>query len=400
MKVGAKTLSAIMGVVTAQGLNEHKTITMTPGTNLVTLTTTSGTGSANARIIAITEEDEAISACAVPSQILQALAANSSEGVIEISKPNRANTLAARAGASATSLATREPTDFFPFDIANPPSERTTFSLPLAVLAGSIHRVQFAAANPNKTTNIALTMTEFNITEAGILRTAATNGVILSYAETPIPDWTGEPITLLVPQTKALARLLDLAPDAKAHIMVADNKILIVVHTEGTAVELVLNTADASFPDWQPIRDNNKPTLVATANLKAMRDLMARANAICPAASVNLRLTGTDKRLTLRTKNETTQHIDSVELDVIMAPSADGKPTPFDGEFTINGAPQQIADALAASAEWTGATHVRLGFSLPTKAFVISPIGYDYSHWLMPMVGGPATSKTAETKAA
>lgn len=384
MKIGTKTLADILGVVTAQGLNEHKTITMTPGPNAVTLTATNSNGSTRAKILAITPEDESIDACALPSATLQALAATSGAEIIEISKPKKGNTLAARAGAGATSLATSDPTDFMPLDPTNPPEERTTFSLPLAVLAAGVNRVQFAAQKPDKATAPALAMVQFQITEGGNLLTTATNGTVLSHANTPIPDWEGEPVNLLFPQTKILTHLLNLAPDATAHVMIAGYKILIAVKSETAEYEIVLNTADLPYPDWQVIRQH-KPTLSAITSLKIMRDLLTRANAICPTQRVGLKLTGKDKRLTLGAKNETTEHRDGIDLNIIVTPDAEGKPQPFDGEFVIYVSPETLAAALNASASWTNAENVRLGFSAPTKPFIVNPVGFQYSHWISPM---------------
>ncbi|MFO7633307.1 MAG: hypothetical protein R6W76_12240 [Caldilinea sp.] len=391
MKVATKTLASIMGLVSnSQG--DKKTVTLTPGANAVTLTATSGIGSTRAKILAVTEEDGDIEPCPVPTQLLAALASSTDAELIEI-KPASANLLTARAGAGNTSLTTSEPTDFPALEAAKAPTERTTFTMPLTVLAAGINRVQFAATKADKTAQQQLAMTQFQITADGKLLTAATDSRILSHSETPIPDWKGEPLSLLFPQTKALARLLDLTPEATAHVMVANNKILIVVKTEALAIELVLNTVDLPYPDWQKIRQQNKPTIIATAPLKAMRELMTRANAICPTPRVGIKLVGPDKKLVLGAKNETVQHVDAINLGAIMVNGPEGKPVPFDGEFVIYASPQGLTDALTATAEWTTADTVRLGFVEATRPFVINPIGYQYNHWIMPMVAEGAKPK-------
>ena len=87
--------------------------------------------------------------------------------------------------------------------------------------------------------------------------------------------------------------------------------------------------------------------------------------------------------------------MDAIELGALVAPGADGKPTPFTGEFTIYVSPEQLASALAASAEWTNATDVRLGFSQPTKPMIVNPLGFQYNHWLTPFLNTEANTKTA-----
>lgn len=381
MKVSAPTLAAVMALV-GQTVNDKGSVTLTPSANAMTLTSMSSHGSTRARILAVTTEDESIDACAVPSQLLAALASGSSSDIIEL-KPAGANMLAATAGAANTSLATKEPTDAPALDPTKAPAERTTFSIPLNILAGGIGRVQYAAARKD-TLNPAHGMVQFQIAN-GALNTAALNGHQLAHASTVIPDWEGEPVNLLFPPNKQLAHLLTLAPDAVAHVMIANNKILVAVKTEAIAAEVVLNTADLPYPNWQSLMTALKPTIVAVAKTKALRDMLARAMAICPTPRIGIKVEGS--RLILGAKNETVQHVDALALEMsAKSVDADGKTADLAKPFAIYTAPGHILDALNATLEWTDAATVRLGFVGDTKPFVINPVGYQYNNWVWPMV--------------
>lgn len=391
MKVSAPTLAAVMALV-GQTVNDKNTVTLTPGENAMTLTSISSLGSTRARILAVTDEDESIDACAVPSQLLAALASGGSSDIIEL-KPAGANMLAATAGAANTSLATKEPTDAPALDPAKAPAERTTFSMPLSVLAGGIGRVAYAAARKD-TLNPAHGMVQFTIAD-GTLSTAALNGHQLAHASTVIPGWEGDPVNLLFPPNKRLAHLLTLAPEATAHVMIANNKILVAVKTEAIAAEVVLNTADVAYPNWQSLMTALKPTIVAVAKTKALRDMLARAMAICPTPRIGVKVEGS--QLILGAKNETVQHVDALALEMpVKSIGADGKAADLAKPFVIYTAPGHILDALNATLEWANAATVRLGFIDPTKPFVINAVGYQYNHWVWPMVGGETTKPKTE----
>ncbi len=377
MKVSTRLLQGALSVLaTSQG--EKKTVTLTPGANTLILTTMAPTGSTRASLLANAEEDD-IQACALPAHMLMNLAGAAGVDVFEI-RPDKSPTIVrAVAGASNTALNIIEPSDHVLLDPATAPAERTTFSLPLNVLAAAIARVQHAAASPAKTATLAHTMVQFAVTPEGNLITAALDGTRLSWMRVGIPDWDGPSVNLLFPQTRALEKLLALAPEAVAHVMVANSKILVAVKADGIMTEVVLNTAELSYPDWQSLlrQHDIKPTVIGVAKLKALRDLFAKAHTICPTKKIGLKVKG--KQLLIAAQAEAVRHVDAITLESVEGLAEDG-------DFTMYTSPESIRDALDAVASWTDAESVRLGFAAPNKPLIIGVPGYEYSNYVWSMV--------------
>ena len=377
MKVSTKILQGTLALLaTSQG--EKKTVTLRPGQNALTLTTASPVGSVRASLLAAAEEDD-IQNCALPAHILASLAGAATVDVFEIRPGRTATTVSAIAGASNTSLNIIEELDSVLLDPATAPAERTTFSLPLNVLAAAIARVQHAAADPKRNASLAHTMIQFIITEQGNLITCALDGGRLATVRVGIPDWEGTPVNLLFPQTKALERLLTIAPTATAHVMVANEKILIAAKTDGVATEVVLNTAAVAYPNWQELLKGQgigKPAIIAGVNLKALRDLFNRAHTICPSLKIGIRIKG--KQLAIAAQAEAIKHVDAITLD-------DVKGLDEGADFTMFTSPGSIRDALDAIGAWTDAETVKLGFTEPLKPLIIAVPGYEYSTYIWPM---------------
>lgn len=375
MKVSTAAVRAVMALI-AQAQGDKGTVTLTPGDGSLTLCALSSERSARTTVQAITDEDE-FPECAVNAALLSAIVSGDGE-VTEIKLKPGTSALAIKNGAANTTLATSVANDFAMLDPKTvQPGDRTAFVMPLGLFTQAIGRVQHAVAD-FKASPVQSTV-QMIITAKGDLITVALDGYRIAFSQMGIPEWTGEPINILIPPTRAIDRLMTLAkPEDPARVMIANGKVLVAIKADGVATELVLNSIAGNYPDWTGMV-KQQPTIIAEVDTKALRDMISHAMTVAAKPlSAQFAVKGTKLAIVVRNDQAGIAHHDAITVNEI-------KGLEEGATFNIVAGPRNMLDALSQQLDWTDSTKTRIGFTTPTKPIVMTAVGYTYANYVWPM---------------